>query len=164
MDIDHKKHTIQHGEGTTSTPTDDYTKDDNTRDAEQHNITTAGMSHKINQLAAPDKGDSDDNQSHASLTLPEDADEEIDTPGVLQDDTILTDSLRDINESVSTLIEPPSNDHVDHTTATSLHALQHDTTALGASLETIYNNTSSLEIKHIIACLVALDVALTRQR
>jgi hypothetical protein len=162
MDIDHKKHTIQHGEGTTSTPTDDYTKDDNTRDAEQHNITTVGMSHKINQLAAPDKGDSDNHQSHASLAPPENADEEIDTAGVLQDDTILSKPLSDITEHASTPVDLPDSAPND-TTAPSLETLLEDAHSLGAMLEHTYRTTSSSEMRQLIACLVSLDVAITRQ-
>jgi hypothetical protein len=162
MDIDHKKYTIQHGEGTTSTPTDDYTKDDNTRDAEQHNITTVGMSHKINQLAAPDKGDSDNHQSHASLAPPENADEEIDTAGVLQDNTILSKPLSDITEHASTPVDF-SDSAPNDTTAPSLENLLKDAHSLGAMLEHTYKTTKSSEMRQIIACLVSSDVAITRQ-
>jgi cell division protein FtsB len=162
MERNQKKHTIQHGEGTTSTPTDDYMNDNKTLDAEQHNVVIAGITHKINQLAAPDKGDSDNHQSHASLAPPENADEEIETPGVLQDDTIHTNSLKDITEHASTPVDLPDSAPND-TPAPSLENLLKDAHSLGAMLKHTYKTTKSSEMRQIIACLVSLDVAITRQ-
>lgn len=80
-----------------------------------------------------------------------------DSPAMTQDN----DFEGDVDDNISRLFNAPELDH--EATSESLNNLSADVRSLGAQLESIHQTTSSPEMKQIIACLVHLDVALTKQ-
>jgi regulator of replication initiation timing len=171
MERDQKEHikpgdalSTEQGNVTISTLSDTSKKDDKTLDTMHNTATITGATLVLNP-AAPDEGCNNYQPGHTKSTSSLNAVEQTTTPRAVGDSNIPTQPLNDTTTTspVSTPIELPSNDHINNATTTSLHSLQTNTNALGASLETIYNNTSSPEIKQIIACLVTLDIATTTQ-
>ncbi|KAH0042210.1 hypothetical protein KCU78_g831, partial [Aureobasidium melanogenum] len=69
----------------------------------------------------------------------------------------------DIDRNISGPVETPEVDDIKQSTSEPLSKLSGDAHSLGAQLESIYQTTSSPEMKQIIACLVHLDTAVTRQ-
>lgn len=69
----------------------------------------------------------------------------------------------DVDKNTSGPAEPPESDHIDQAISEPLSNLSGDVHSLGAQLESIYQTTTSPEMKQIIACLVHLDTALTHQ-
>ncbi|KAG9517903.1 hypothetical protein KCV07_g5957, partial [Aureobasidium melanogenum] len=69
----------------------------------------------------------------------------------------------DIDKNISGPVETPEVDDIQQPTSEPLSKLSGDAHSLGAQLESIYQTTSSPEMKQIIACLVHLDTAVTRQ-
>ncbi|KAG9565668.1 hypothetical protein KCU71_g4491, partial [Aureobasidium melanogenum] len=69
----------------------------------------------------------------------------------------------DIDKNISGPVETPEVDDIKQSTSEPLSKLSGDAHSLGAQLESIYQTTPSPEMKQIIACLVHLDTAVTRQ-
>ncbi|KAG9563651.1 hypothetical protein KCU71_g6644, partial [Aureobasidium melanogenum] len=69
----------------------------------------------------------------------------------------------DVDKNISGPVETPEVDDIKQATSEPLSKLSGDAHSLGAQLESIYQTTSSPEMKQVIACLVHLDTAVTRQ-
>ncbi|CAD0090167.1 unnamed protein product [Aureobasidium mustum] len=80
-----------------------------------------------------------------------------DSPAMTQDNTF----EGDVDDNIFRLFNAPELDH--EATSESRNDLPADARFLGAQLESVYETTSSPDMKQIIACLVHLDVALTKQ-
>jgi hypothetical protein len=131
----------------------------NTPDAMQNNTTITGTTLVFNP-AAIDDGRGTYHSGHTALSV--DADKQTTTPRASKDSNTLTQPLNDNIQHATTPFDLPDSAPND-TTAPSLETLLKDAHSLGAMLEHTYRTTTSSEMRQIIACLVSLDVAITRQ-
>ncbi|KAH0351901.1 hypothetical protein KCU81_g2160, partial [Aureobasidium melanogenum] len=69
----------------------------------------------------------------------------------------------DIDQNTSGPVETPEVDTMKQSTSEPLSKLSGDAHSIAVNLESIYQTTASPETKQIIACLVHLDTAITRQ-
>lgn len=143
-------------------PPDDRVKDVDTLDATHDNTTASGTSQEIDQVS-PVRDPRLLHPFYAGLMRSQGTNEETTFPRVSKRNIILPDMLKDTTKGVSTPTRPLNSAHIFDTSTTSLNALLQDPHSLCAMLESTYCTTSSDEIRDVIACLVNLDVALTRQ-
>lgn len=72
-------------------------------------------------------------------------------------------SEEDIDQNTSGPVTTPEVDNTEQSDSEPLSKLSGDAHSIGTNLESIYQTTSSPEIKQIIACLVHLDTSITTQ-
>lgn len=145
-----------------SVPPDECMKDNNTSNATQDNNITAGTTQHTKQVAPV----SDPGLRHpfyAGLLISRDADEETIPARVSKRSITYPDTLNDSTKTVSTSIDTHDHAHIFNNTTTSLGDMLKDPQALGVMLETTYNTTTSDEMRQVIACLLGLDIMITKQ-
>ncbi|KAG9658071.1 hypothetical protein KCU64_g4768, partial [Aureobasidium melanogenum] len=84
-------------------------------------------------------------------------------PSLIQYNTFDGTAEEDVDKNISEPVETPEVDDTKQATSEPLSKLSGDAHSLGAQLGSIYQTTSSPEMKQVIACLVHLDTAVTRQ-
>ncbi|KAH0013643.1 hypothetical protein KCU78_g9094, partial [Aureobasidium melanogenum] len=106
---------------------------------------------------------SDQQSSSVVSTPPIDVLSLSDSSRVTQYSTFDGTAEEDIDKINFGPVETPEVDEIKQATSEPLSKLSGDAHSLGTQLESIYQTTSSPEMKQIIACLVHLETALTRQ-
>ncbi|KAG9660147.1 hypothetical protein KCU95_g5375, partial [Aureobasidium melanogenum] len=149
------------GQGTSTLP-DDLLRDTNTADMGQDSIMNANTMGESDQALLTALL-SDQQFSHGASSSSIDAPSLSDSSRVTQYNTFDGTAEEDVDKNISGPVETPGVDGIKQSTSEPLSKLSGDAHSLGAQLESIYQTTSSPEMKQIIACLVHLDTAVIHQ-
>ena len=149
------------GQGTSTLP-DDLLRDTNTADMGQDSIMNANTMGESDQALLTALL-SDQQFSHGASSSSIDAPSLRDSSRVTQYNTFDGTAEEDVDKNISGPVETPEVDGIKQSTSEPLSKLSGDAHSLGAQLESIYQTTSSPEMKQIIACLVHLDTAVIHQ-
>ncbi|KAG9962122.1 hypothetical protein KCU61_g4893, partial [Aureobasidium melanogenum] len=149
------------GQGTSTLP-DTLPSYTNTADTGQDGTMNANALGESDQAILV-KLLSDQQPSRVVSTLSIDALSSSDSSGVIQYNTFDGTAEEAVDKNISEPVETPEVDDIKQATSEPLSKLSGDAHSLGAQLESIYQTTSSPEMKQVIACLVHLDTAVTRQ-
>ena len=145
-----------------STPPKHHLSEIKRPEAVQDNTTPTGAAEEYKQVN-PIRDPRLDKPVYAKLLHSRNADEAPAMPLVSKSNINHTNVLEETTTAASTPVDTPDSTHVFDTTSISLGDILKDPHALGTMLAVTYHTTTSEEIKNIIACLVNLDVMITRQ-
>ena len=131
--------------------------------AAQDKTTTTGIAQSTKQVT-PITDPRLHHPFYAELLSSQNANGETTAPGVSQHNNFILPVILEGNTKVTPTPEKsPESAQIFDDTATSLEDIIKGPHALGTMLAVTYHTTTSEEIKQIIACLVNLDVMITRQ-